>query len=32
MVGPQACCGAQEVLEAGAHAIAEQRMVPLPLT
>src|SRR5256714_2621425 len=29
MVGPQACCDAQEVLEAGAHAIAEQRVVPL---
>jgi hypothetical protein len=30
--GTQVCCDAQEVLEAGAHAIAEQRMVPLPLT
>ena len=31
MVGPQVCCDAQEVLEAGARAIPEQRMVPLPL-
>jgi hypothetical protein len=31
MVGPQVCCDAQEALEAGARAIMEQRMVPLPL-
>jgi hypothetical protein len=29
MVGPQVCCDAQEVLEAGARAITEQRVVPL---
>jgi predicted dehydrogenase len=29
MVGPQFCCDAQEVLEVGARAIMEQRMVPL---
>ena len=32
MVGPQVCCDAQEVLEAGARASTEQRMVPLPPT
>jgi hypothetical protein len=32
MAGPQVCCDAQQVLEAGAHAIAEQRMAPLLLT
>jgi predicted dehydrogenase len=31
MVEPQVCCDAQEVLEAGARAIMEQRMVPLAL-
>jgi hypothetical protein len=31
MVGPQVCCDAQEVLEAGARAITEQRVVLLPL-
>jgi predicted dehydrogenase len=31
MVGPQVCCDAQEVLEAGARAIMEQRVVPLLL-
>jgi hypothetical protein len=32
MVGPQVCCDAQEVLEAGTRASTEQRMVPLPPT
>jgi hypothetical protein len=31
MAGPQVCCDAQQVLEAGARAIVEQRVVPLPL-
>lgn len=31
MVGPHLCCDTQEVLEAGARAIMEQRVVPLPL-
>ena len=31
MVGPRVSCDAQEVLEAGARAIMEQRVVPLPL-